>query len=230
MKITPLEIRQKNFEREFRGFDKEEVNAYLLSLSQEWERLQDELKELRLTIKNSEKEVEKLRQVESSLYKTLKTAEDTGANLIDQASKTADLHLRESQMKAESLLIESKNQAKDMIEEAEMKSKMVIEEMEMEIKNLHQAYRVMANNYDNLLTDLKNLSQDTLSRVEKGRTIQESQNIDQVVQRALNYSKQSLEEVTNKTKSAIDKQKDVEMAKKPEKNQEESGSFFDQIE
>ena len=47
MKITPLEIRQKSFEKEFRGYDKDEVNAYLRSLSQEWEKLLDELKELR---------------------------------------------------------------------------------------------------------------------------------------------------------------------------------------
>ena len=47
MKITPLEIRQKTFERTLRGYDKDEVNAFLLSLSQEWERNSDEIKELK---------------------------------------------------------------------------------------------------------------------------------------------------------------------------------------
>ena len=45
MKITPLEIRQKTFEKSFRGLDKDEVNAFLLSLSHEWERMLDENKE-----------------------------------------------------------------------------------------------------------------------------------------------------------------------------------------
>ena len=35
MKITPLEIRQKTFEKAFRGLDKDEVSAFLLTLSQE---------------------------------------------------------------------------------------------------------------------------------------------------------------------------------------------------
>ncbi|HEY5823450.1 MAG TPA: DivIVA domain-containing protein, partial [Cyclobacteriaceae bacterium] len=48
MKVTPLEIRQKTFERTLRGYDKDEVNAFLTSLSQEWERMQDEMKELRV--------------------------------------------------------------------------------------------------------------------------------------------------------------------------------------
>lgn len=83
MKITPLDIRQKTFEKVLRGFDKDEVTAFLLSLSQEWERVQDETKEMRIKLEATEREVTKLREVESSLYKTLKTAEDTGANVIE---------------------------------------------------------------------------------------------------------------------------------------------------
>ena len=90
MRITPLEIRQKSFERQLRGYDKDEVTAFLMTLSQEWERLQDEVKEYKIKLESSEREVGKLREVESSLYKTLKTAEDTGASVIDQAKKAAE--------------------------------------------------------------------------------------------------------------------------------------------
>lgn len=85
MKVTPLEIRQKGFEKKLRGYDKDEVNAFLLSLSQEWERVLDESKELKIKLETSEREVQKLREVENSLFKTLKTAEDTGANVVEQA-------------------------------------------------------------------------------------------------------------------------------------------------
>ncbi|MFO0266274.1 MAG: DivIVA domain-containing protein, partial [Cyclobacteriaceae bacterium] len=83
MKVTPLEIRQKTFDRTLRGYDKDEVNAYLLSLSQEWERMQDECKEYKFKLDAAEREVTKLREVETSLFKTLKTAEDTGASVIE---------------------------------------------------------------------------------------------------------------------------------------------------
>ena len=46
MKITPLDIRQKTFERAFRGVDKDEVDAFLLTLSQQWERMTDENREV----------------------------------------------------------------------------------------------------------------------------------------------------------------------------------------
>ncbi len=167
MKITPLEIRQKTFEKNFRGYDKEEVTAFLLSVSNEWERMMDEQKELRIKLEQSEKEVQKLREVESSLFKTLKTAEDTGANMIDQATKAAELHLKETQMNAEAMLNEAKSKAKSIIEKAEMQSRDIIEEMQSAIKDMEQNYRAIENYQENLVMELSNLSDDINTKVSK---------------------------------------------------------------
>ncbi len=171
MKITPLEIRQKAFERALRGYDKDEVNAFLLSLSQEWERALDEAKELRVKHETSEREVNKLREVESSLYRTLKTAEDTGANVIGQANKAAELHLKETQLRAEGMLNEAKVKAKDTIELAEVTSKQMLEEMEDRLKALVQQYKGLETYRDNLLSDLKRMAGETIDRVERMRTV-----------------------------------------------------------
>jgi DivIVA domain-containing protein len=87
MKITPLEIRQKTFEKNFRGYEKDEVHAFLLTLSQEWERLMDENKELRIKLEGTEREVGKLREVESSLYKTLKQRKTPARTLSIRRAK-----------------------------------------------------------------------------------------------------------------------------------------------
>lgn len=167
MKITPLEIRQKNFEKKLRGYDKDEVTAFLLSLSNEWERVLDENKELRIKLDQAEKEVQKLREVESSLFKTLKTAEDTGANLIDQANKAAELHLKETRMNADALMSEAKSKAKDMIERAEMEARQIIEEMQDAIKSLEQNYKALENHRDNVMAEIKTFSEDILDRVNR---------------------------------------------------------------
>lgn len=167
MKITPLEIRQKTFEKAFRGLDKDEVYAYLTTLSQEWEKLNDENKELKMKLENSHKEVEKLREVETSLFKTLKTAEDTGANMIDQATKAAKLHMREVEMKAETVLNDARNKAKNMIEEAELRSRHTIEEMEDHLKDLGQLYRTLENARADMISEIKGAAQDALERTER---------------------------------------------------------------
>lgn len=167
MKITPLEIRQKQFEKALRGYDKDEVNAFLLSLSQEWERSQDEVKEMRIKLEASEREVTKLREVESSLYKTLKTAEDTGSNMIEQANKTAELHLKETQLEAQAMLNEAKTKAEDTIEVAEVTARQMLDEMEERLKTMVQYYKNLESQRDNLLADLKRIAGETIDRVER---------------------------------------------------------------
>ncbi|MFD2245986.1 DivIVA domain-containing protein [Pontibacter ruber] len=170
MKITPLDIRQKTFEKAFRGLDKDEVNAFLLTLSQQWEKLLDENKDLRLKLEASHRETQKLREVESSLYKTLKTAEDTGNSILEQATKSAELKEREAQLKAEELLNHARNQARSVLEDAARKSEKIVAEMQQEVKALEQDYQRMESYLDSLVRDLKNLANDALDKVEKTKS------------------------------------------------------------
>jgi cell division initiation protein len=169
MRITPLEIRQKTFEKNFRGYEKEEVHAFLITLSQEWERIVDENKELKFKFESTEREIQKLREVESSLYKTLKTAEDTGASVIDQARKAAELHLRESQFKAEQLLNEAKTKARDTIEESEVRAKHIVADMEDRLKALVDEYKKLESTREDMISELRRLASDVMDRVERSR-------------------------------------------------------------
>jgi len=171
MRITPLDIRQKTFEKNFRGYEKDEVNAFLLTLSQEWERILDENRELRMKIEGIEREVTKLREVENSLYKTLKTAEDTGANVIEQARTAANLHLRESQIQAEGLLQEAKSKARDTIEESDSRAKEIIAEMEERLKLIVENYKMVEASREDLLANFKHIASDALDRVERSRNL-----------------------------------------------------------
>lgn len=192
MRITPLEIRQKSFERVLRGYDKDEVNAFLQSLSQEWERNLDDVKELRIKLEATEREVSKLSEVESSLFKTLKTAEDTGASVIEQANKTAELILRENQINADAMIREAKAKAKNTIEEAESISKQMLAEMEERLKMLGQHYKNLELHKENLLADLKRLAGETIERVERAKAASREFDPDQHLALAKRETKKSL--------------------------------------
>lgn len=183
MKITPLEIRQKDFEKNFRGYDKDDVNAFLQTLSQEWERILEENKEMRYKLDASQKEVEKLREVESSLFKTLKTAEDTGANMVDQAKKTSELQIREARLEADKIVSEAKGKSKEIISKAEEKAQAIIDEMEERVKMLKQSYKSVESDYDSLLFELRSLAQKTLNKVDKAEAAQKF-NVERKVEEA----------------------------------------------
>jgi cell division initiation protein len=239
MRVTPLDIRQKTFEKNFRGYEKDEVNAFLLTLSQEWERILDENKELRIKLEATEREVTKLREVESSLYKTLKTAEDTGANVIEQARMAADLHLRESQMQAEAILNEAKRKAKDTIEDSDMRAKELLAEMEDRLKLLVENYKTMETSRDDLLTNFKHLATDALERVERSRFIANDFDPDKHLAMAKREAKRvafpnspdiektpRTEPVQIREKEVILEQRTIAVEIQPKKVQK---SFFDEI-
>jgi cell division initiation protein len=224
MKITPLEIRQKSFERTLRGYDKDEVNAFLLSLSQEWERMNDETKDLKSKFEASEREVAKLREVETSLFKTLKTAEDTGANVVDQARKAAELHLREAQINAEALLNEAKVKAKNTMEEAEAMSRQLLGEMEDKLRELVQQYKAAESQRNNLLDDLKRLANETLDRADRMHQSAKSFNADE----HLTYAKREVKKSIFQS-PAENKRIRPEAPKQTVQDQEPVRSFFDEV-
>ncbi len=240
MRITPLDIRQKTFEKNFRGYEKDEVNAFLLTLSQEWERVLDENKECRIKLEATEREVSKLREVESSLYKTLKTAEDTGANVIDQARRTAELHLRESQLKADAMINEAKLKARDTIEESDTRAREILEQMEDKLKILVESYKKMQTLRDDLLADLKHLGSDVLDRVERSRAMAKDFDPDKHLAMAKKEAKrvafpntvdsekatQSQAEGPAGEKEAAEEQQPVMIEEQPKKVKK---SFFDEI-
>ena len=230
MKITPLEIRQKTFEKKIRGYDKDEVNAFLLSLSQEWERMIDANKELKYRLEVSEKEVKKLREVESSLFKTLKTAEDTGANMIEQANKTAELHLRETQMNADSILNEAKSKSRKMLEEAGTKSGKALEVMEEKLKELFQSYKSLENQRDHLASEIKHLAEDSIEKI--GRLVAQGKGFDfeGVLAKMNDIKPVELKEDPKPVKEELPLTDVVKDSGKKESKKKESSSFFDEIE
>ncbi|MEO9965039.1 MAG: DivIVA domain-containing protein [Reichenbachiella sp.] len=219
MKITPLEIRQKTFEKSFRGLDKDEVAAFLLSLSHEWERLLDEKKALNVQQDKLEKEVQKLREVETTLFKTLKTAEDTGANVIDQANKTATLHMKETQINADAMISDAKNKARTIIEKAEMEARDIMEEMTNEVKGLEENYRIIENQRDHIISQLKLLSGDVMSKVEKIK-YQES-GIETHVKKVKQLLRETSEKVSNHSDESFSKIESIQLDEiKPVKPEE----------
>lgn len=170
MKITALDIRQKTFEKAFRGLDKDEVQAFLLTLSQQWERMGDENRELRLKLDHATQEVQKMREVETSLYRTLKTAEDTGNSITEQAQRDAQLRIREAQLQAEHLLADARQKARSVVDDAYQQAERTLADMQKEVNGLGQECQRLEGLLDGLTRDLHRLASDALDKVEKARS------------------------------------------------------------
>ncbi len=167
MKITPIEIRQHTFQRSLRGYDTEEVSAFLGSLSNEWERVLNESKMMKMQLELAEKELNKLREVELTMFKMLKTAEDTTNQMTEQAKVAAEQYIGEAKTKSEEMIGEARKKANMVIVDAENQSKYVREEILTEFKNHERDFKAMEKYRDNLIVQLKTLANNTNDSVER---------------------------------------------------------------
>jgi cell division initiation protein len=104
MKITPLDIQQWDFKVRVRGYDREEVQAFLRTVSQAVEQLMRENIQLKERAEHLESQVNDLRKKEATLNDLLVSTQAMVDGLKETARKEAALTLKEAEIKAEDLL------------------------------------------------------------------------------------------------------------------------------
>jgi cell division initiation protein len=167
MRITPLEIRQHTFDKSFRGYDTESVDAFLLSLSQEWERVSEDLRQTKVNLDVAEREILRMKEIENSLFKTLRAAEDAQQEINGKAQAEADLITDKAKKDAEEITNDAQKKADMMISEAESKAKFLVDDAVNDLKNYERDFKAMERYKDYLVVELKSFANDALDKVTK---------------------------------------------------------------
>lgn len=167
MKISAIEIRKHTFEKIFRGYDPDEVDAFLNSLSQEWERYSSENNLLKMQLEYAEKELAKLKDIESTLFRTLKAAEDTSKLIEKEAHENAEKRIEESRVAANDLVAEAEQRTSQIIKQTEDRLSKFKEDFAQEVKFQERDFRAVENFRDNLIVQLSSLANSALETVER---------------------------------------------------------------
>lgn len=110
MKLTPLEIKQQQFEKTLRGYDVAEVQSFLTLVSNEVEHLLNKNKELEEQIEKLTDRVKHYERVEEALHETLQTTKESVAQKIDNAKLEAQNKIDKAEMEAEAIIKEANYQ------------------------------------------------------------------------------------------------------------------------
>ncbi|HAI75355.1 MAG TPA: cell division protein DivIVA [Microscillaceae bacterium] len=229
-RITSVEIKQKTFNKKSfgGGYDKDEVAAFLAYIAQEWDKLLDDAKESKIKIDFLEREISKLKEVENSLFKTLRAAEETSSTMVDQARQNAEIKLSDAQAKADAILNDARLQAKAIIQKAQLRAKNIMIEVLEELKIKEKDYHTLENYRDNLFLDIRGFVNDTLEKVSK----LEARNAQDYFQQKIQEVKQFIEEKQDNLGQQLES--DAHNLGSNGKTDEEiqpngGGSFFDEI-
>lgn len=110
MKLTALEIKQQEFDKSLRGYDKDEVQAFLNLMSNEWEHMVAKNRELEKRIDELEEKLKHYERVEEALHETLQTAKESAEQKLSGARKDARNKIEKAEMEAESIIREATQQ------------------------------------------------------------------------------------------------------------------------
>ncbi len=118
MRLSAMDIRQQQFAvKLIRGFDPQEVDAFLDEMADDWEELIKEnnlLKDQLATVEDRLKEIEAR---EKTLQETLITTQKMAEEFKDSSRRAAEIVLREAQLQAEKYLEEARQEQAKLLSE-----------------------------------------------------------------------------------------------------------------
>lgn len=107
MKLTPLDIRHKEFKRGMRGYADVEVDEFLDEVADEFERVFKDNIDLGERVEALEPQVSGYKRFEETLQKTLVSAQASADELRQNSAKEAQVILHEAELKGRQLVNET---------------------------------------------------------------------------------------------------------------------------
>ena len=148
MRISPLDIRQQQFTvRVFRGFDKQEVDAFLDDVADDYETVLKENALLREQIATLEERSRGLTERERALQDALVTTQRLGDEMKAAARREAELYMREAELRGEKLVEGARSEEAKIRSEIQSLRRMRRQLVEDLRSTLESYYRMMAADY-----------------------------------------------------------------------------------
>ncbi len=114
MRITPLDVRKQEFRKSVRGFDCDEVRAFLTTLADEYEAVLVDNKVLRERFQDQDTKISEYQTMERTLRDTLMTAERVMQESKENAAREGDLVIQEAQLTAKGILEECRVRTEEL--------------------------------------------------------------------------------------------------------------------
>ena len=111
---TPLDVRQAKFSTSMRGYERAEVNAFLLETADGYERASRENERLRQDVARLEASLSQYRELEGALKGALMSAQKVSEDMKETASLDAARIVRDAEGRAELITQRAQAQLEDV--------------------------------------------------------------------------------------------------------------------
>jgi cell division initiation protein len=139
MKLTPLDIQQRQFKIRFRGFDVREVDTFLEQTADTIESLRSEIEGFQAEIRRLKLECQAYQEREETFKRTMLNAQTVLEQMKQNAQKAAELVIAEAEVKADKMLNRAHNRLAQLHEDiAELKRQRM--QIEVQIRSILEGH------------------------------------------------------------------------------------------
>jgi len=114
MKYSPNSIKQQEFNKTLRGYDRDEVQAFLEKLSDEVETLQKENDQIKKELETANSRLTEFRRIEKNLQDTLLKAQESSTKSLESTKKQTGLMVKEAEIKASQIMEKARESANEI--------------------------------------------------------------------------------------------------------------------
>ncbi len=156
---------EASFSKSFRGYDVSEVDAYVQSVQDFETKTEHSLANLNQKTVELEAEVTRLREIESSLFRALKLAEESQQNFTAKMEKEAKSILDKANKEAEAIKKKAESDAKKQALLTENERKQTLAQAGQELKEQERQLRNLQEAQKEIAAQLKTISEQTLGSI-----------------------------------------------------------------
>jgi cell division initiation protein len=140
LRLTPLDIQQKQFKTRFRGFDIREVDAFLDEMADAFEAIQLEKESLQDEVRRMEMEVQGYRKREETFKRAMLNSQTVLEQMKANAQKQAEVTVAEAEVHAEKILNRAHNRLAQLHDDInELKRQRI--QIEVQIGSVIESHR-----------------------------------------------------------------------------------------
>lgn len=146
MVVEPENIRNQEFETKFRGYDPEQVEAYLSRLANEVSDLQQKNQQLTQSLKESQERVSYFTDLKDALNQSIIVAQNAADRVKNNAQHEADTIKEGAENQAKRLLTEATERSNQILKDASERARhLTIEtdDLKKQTRVFHQRFQVL---------------------------------------------------------------------------------------
>lgn len=139
MKVTPIDIRHKEFRRAMRGYSEEEVDLFLDEVADDFEVLFKENIELQDEIHRLKEQVAQYDNLKETLQKTLISAQQQADETRANARKESELILRDAELQSRNIIADSYTE-KQKVQQSVVQLRQAEDDFRFKFRSLLEAH------------------------------------------------------------------------------------------